>query len=326
MKNILKKFVDAPAWAYGAVLGGMAVLAAAGSFGARALREPDSPRQLSFKDWKKALLETKTALTDKNLSMFAAGISYFSSLAFFPLVAAGVAIALLLITPEQIEAIARALESYLPGDVAQLLTSQLTTQAGENKGNLLVASIAILISLFSASGAVDRLVQGLNTAYSADETRGFIKLKLLSILLTFVGILVGFVVVGMVVLNSAILANIGIAGPAATAILIVRWFALVAVMLVVLSALYRYAPARPRARWQWVSWGAGISTAIWLIGTAAFFIYVQNFANFSQSYSVFAGIIILMMWLNLSALIVLIGAQVNHRLEARSSGKKVRAR
>ena len=326
MKDILKKLVGAPAWAYGAVIGGLAVLAAAGSLGVRTLREPNSPPQLSLKDWKQALLETKTALTNKNLSMYAAGISYFSSLAFFPLVAAAVAIALLLITPEQIQAIAHTLEQYLPGDMAKLLTSQLSSQAAENKGNLLVAIIAIAISLFSASGAVDRLTQGLNAAYSAEETRGFIKLKLMSILLTLSGIIIGFVMIGLIVLNSSILTNIGLPASVAMVILVLRWFVIVVLMSIVLSVLYRYAPNRLKARWQWVSWGAGIATIIWLIGTAAFFIYVQNFANFSQSYSVFAGIIILMMWLNLSALIVLIGAQVNHRLEARSSRQKIVAR
>ena len=99
---------------------------------------------------------------------------------------------------------------------------------------------------------------------------------------------------------------------------IARWFLLAIVMSVGLAVIYRYAPDRQKTRWQWVSWGAIIATLLWLVATAVLFIYIQNFANFSQSYSLFAGIIVLMMWLNYTGLIVLVGAEVNHQLEKRT--------
>jgi len=82
-----------------------------------------------------------------------------------------------------------------------------------------------------------------------------------------------------------------------------------------LSVFYRYAPDRGNPHWQWVTWGSCIATAIWLVGTTLFFIYARYFAHFTDSYSIFAGIIVLMTWLNLTAFAILIGAEINFRLE-----------
>ena len=324
MKQFITLLTKLPLWVYGIGLGALALLVTAGA-GAkeRYIDAADKPADLSIKDWRNALMETKDALKDKNINMIAAGISYFSSLAFFPLIAAAVAIAFLAITPEQIETLFTSLEGYLPPDVASLLSEQLSKQASSDKGNLLVAIGAILVSLFSASGAIDKLIKGLSIAYDTEETRGFVKLKLLSIALTLAGILIGFVIVGLLALNNSILGAVGIGGVTAWIILALRWVLLIVIISLVLAALFRYGPDRPTAKWQWVSWGAIAATILWLLGTIAFFVYVQYFANFTQSYSIFAGIIILMMWLNLSALIMLIGAQVNHRLETKTSRPKV---
>ena len=280
---------------------------------------PDQPPELSLKDWKQALIETKNALRDKNLSMISAGISYFASLAFFPTIAAAVAIAAFVMSPAQIRDVASGIEGYMPRDMASLVTTQLTSQASAEQASLIVAIIAITISLISASGAVDKVIKGLSIAYDTEETRGFIKLRLLS-----VGLIIGVIVIGILVLSllaasPEVLVSFGVPVALAGSIVWLRWIILVIIISLVLSLLYRYGPNRPTAKWQWVSWGAAAATIIWLIATAAFFMYVQNFANFSESYSVFAGIIIMMIWFNISALIVLIGAQVNHRLETKTS-------
>lgn len=281
--------------------------------------EPAStPIDLSWSSWRRALVETKNAFGNKNLAMLATGIAYGGTLAFFPLVVACVAIASIVISPHQIESIVSALSSYLPSDIAGLLTAQLTSALNKDSTNFLIAAAAILIALFGVSGAMNSLVSALNIAYDRDETRNMIRVRLVSIALTCMMVLGIIIVLPLIALGGDLLRGIGTPEWLIVTFSIVRWLLLAVVMCVGLAIVYRYAPDRPNAHWQWVSWGAIMATILWILATAAFFVYVQHFANFSQSYSLFAGIIVLMMWLNYTGLIVLIGGEVNHQLERRT--------
>jgi len=282
-------------------------------------KKADSPPELSKGQWKGALKETKTALSDKKLPILAAGVAFFSTFAFFPILAAGVSILALVIEPHQVESSIEAVAKFLPSDIASLVHAQLKNLSGKEGANILVATFAILLSLYSASAAIQNLINATNTAYDVKESRGFIKLKLISILLTFGALISGFILIPILLVNSEFLQQIGIPEVLAAIVPYARWVLVVAVVTIALAVFYRYGPNRKNPHWQWVSWGAAAATLLWLIVTVLFFIYAQNFAKFSGSYGVFAGIIVLMTWLNISALVFLIGAQVNHRLETKTN-------
>lgn len=279
----------------------------------------NSPKQLSWGDWKQALNETKSALSDKNLPMLAAGVAFYATLAFFPTVAAFVAVFTLVADPAQINAAVQAVESFMPREMASLINTQLRAAEGKPATNIAVAILSIALALWGASGGVQNMIKATNEAYSVDESRGFVKLKLISIVLVLGGILLGFPLIFLLIVQGDWLTAIGAPEWLANTFLVSRWLVIVAIMAVGLAAFYRYGPDRADAKWQWVSWGAGAAILIWLIGTLLFFFYAQNFGNFSKNYGVFAGIIVLMTWLNLSAFIFLLGAQVNSRLEAQTS-------
>lgn len=274
-----------------------------------------SPADFSLKTWRKALLEAKNAATNKSLPVLGAGVAYYATLAFFPLMAAAVAIAAFLISDDQLQAVVSALGQYMPADVASLVSSQLQTLSEDRSGNIVIATISILISLFSVSSAVKHLVSATNIAYGVTEHRGFVKQRLLSFVMTVSALVFGVLVLPLLIVNSSFLQSIGLSEIVADILLVARWPLLIGLVVVVLAAFYRYGPNRKNPTWQWVSWGAVIATSIWLVITVLFFIYAQNFANFSETYSLFAGIIVLMIWLNVSALAVLLGAEINHRLE-----------
>ena len=85
--------------------------------------------------------------------------------------------------------------------------------------------------------------------------------------------------------------------------------------MVMLAAIYRYAPSRQEPRWRWVSWGAVVATALWLVGSAAFSIYVAKFASYDKTYGSLGAVVVLLFWLYLSAFIVLLGAELNAEIE-----------
>lgn len=278
-----------------------------------------TPRDLSSGSWKKAFLRTKDAISNKNLMMLASAVAYGGTLAFFPLVVASVAIAGIVLSTEQINQIVDGIGGYLPSDIASLLSAQLTNALGNESANALVAVLAIFIALFGVSGAINSLVNALNIAYGTRETRNFVKVRLVSLALTCLMIVGLLIILPLIVLGGDVLRFLGLPELFITLFSIFRWVLLGLVMTLGLAVIYRYAPDRKNAPWQWVSWGAIMATILWLLVTVLFFVYVQNFSNFSDSYSLFAGIIVLMIWLNISALIVIIGAEVNHQLEKRTA-------
>ncbi len=279
-------------------------------------KTPVSPHALSFADWKAVLVATQAALARKNLPTLGAGVAYYSTLAFFPGVAAAVAIAALLITPAQLETRVATSEVYLPADVSSVVTTQLQNLVDRRTDNVLAAVIALGIALFGASGASKNLIIASNAAYGVRETRGWLAQQFWGILWTVAGIVFGLIVLGLLAVNSTVLSHLGIPEGLAMVIGYGRWPLALILTALGLAVFYRYGPDRPRVGWRWVSWGAGIATLSWLVATSAFFAYVQNFANYTQSYSLFAGIIVLMVWLNLSALIALVGVEINVQLEA----------
>lgn len=278
-----------------------------------------TPNDLSFASWKRALIETKDALNNKNLAMYAAGIAYFGVLAFFPFVAAIVAVAGMALQPQQLGDAAASLAMYLPKDIASMVTAQLEAATNHHASNVFVAIVGIVLSIWSVAGAVQNVMRSLNVSYDVVETRGFIKQKIVSIGLTVGAIFGGMLIALIFASGSGTLKTLGVPALLVDVFSWLRWIIVAGAAMVGLAILYRYAPNRtPSQRWQWVSWGAIIATIGWIIVSAVFFVYLAQFANFSKSYSTFAGLIGMMMWLNLSALMVLIGAEINHRLEART--------
>lgn len=279
----------------------------------------NNPPQLPGSAWKRALKETKNALRSKSLPMLAGGVAFFMTLSFFPMLAAGVAIAAIVINQNQIAHIISSIDTHLPQDLASLVTTQLKTVLGKSASNVFVAVFAILLSLYSASTAMQNLIKATNYSYDVEESRSFFKLRLLSLVLTLGGLVLGFILIALLLVTTSFLHTIGIPQAIAGMLLWLRWPLILAIITIVLATFYRYGPDRKNPKWQWVSWGAGAATLIWLIGTALFFLYAQNYGSFSKSYGIFAGIIILMTWLHLSAFIFLLGAEVNHRLERQTN-------
>jgi membrane protein len=277
-----------------------------------------SPFHLPWKSHRSVVKQVFDDMGASNTAILAAGIAYNAALAFFPSFAAGLAIASILIAPEQVAEVVRQVNAYLPRDIAGLVTVQLEAQAGKHSGNFIVAAIAIAISLFGASAAIESTLRSLNVAYGVAETRNIVKLRIISICILLITLAIAAIVAVLLVAGDY-MAEWGVPLWLVDAMAFVRWPLLVVVMSLAFAALYRYGPDRPRAKWRWVSWGAGISTTLWLLITVLLFLYTRYFSSFSDSYTLFAGIIVLMMWFNFSALALLIGAHVNARLEGKTS-------
>lgn len=265
-----------------------------------------TPRKFALKDWKIALIETKNAISAKNIGLLAAGIAYFLTFALFPTIAAAVAIASFVMSPEQITATATSLQVFLPDAIAQLVSGQLVAALENPSSSIVIAIVGILIALFSISGAVGNVIKAVNSLYGVAESRSFIQQRLVSAAQLGLAAIAMLLVFGLLLLNETLLTSWGVPLWATWSVLIIRWAIIAGIVTIGLSIFYRYAPNRRNPQWQWVTWGSLMATIIWLLGTTLFFLYARFFAHYSDSYSVFAGIIVLMIWLNLTAFAFLI--------------------
>ncbi len=274
---------------------------------------------LSRAVWRQAIFETKTNIKDRDLPILAAGVAYFSVMALFPLLGAIVALTLLLVSPDIIGNLLNDISDYLPSEVFGLIESQVKSLIANRSDNIMIAIIAILIALISASAASRNLVIACNIAYGTKETRSFFSRQMRAFVWTITGISFGVVVILLLSLNKMILSEIGLSSIIVPILIYGRWLAIILTLAFGLMVFYRFGPSRPLVGWDKVAPGAIIVTIAWLMVTSLFFIYIQNYASFLHAYSVLAGMIVIMIWLNISSNLVLVGAQLNASLELASN-------
>ena len=174
--------------------------------------------------------------------------------------------------------------------------------------------MSLVLSLWSGAGAVRALVDGLNVAYEEKETRTFIHVTVLTLGLTVGAILFALLAVAAVVVAPALMTFLRLDAGAGW-IAALRWPALVVVLALGLSLVYRYGPSRAQPRWRWITPGGILAAVLWLAASLAFSWYVANFANFNKTYGSLGAVVGFMTWLWYSTIIVLFGAELNAEIE-----------
>jgi membrane protein len=273
-----------------------------------------TPSRPGLGRWKAIALGVWRAFNEDNISIVAGGVTFSILLAIFPAMAAFVAIYGLVADVSQAPRHIAALAVVLPRDVMTLVGQEMLRLAGARGGGLSLAlAVGVAVSLWSANGAMRAMIVGLNAAYQAREKRGFVKLTLVSFAFTL-GLL-AFLFAAVLAFGAASLAGAFLGPGAAWLIDVARWPVLLLGGAGGLCLLYRFGPCRPFARWRWISWGSATATLVWLMMSAAFSLYLADFAHLGRTYGSLATIIALMLWVWLSAIVVLAGAELNAEIE-----------
>jgi membrane protein len=281
-------------------------------------RGADTPQEIPAKGWKDIAKRTGKEVKADQVPLLAAGVAFYVLLALFPAIIAGVSIYGLVADPQTVRDQINRLAETLSPETAKLIGQQIQQVTSSAGGALGFATIlGILTALWSASSGMKALITGVNLAYDETETRKFVKLRGLALLLTLGA---------MVLMGVALATIVGYPPIADTLPTVLRWlvailrFVILGGLLVVgLAVLYRYAPDRDQPRWGWVSWGSGIATLLWILASVGFSIYANSFGNYNKTYGALAGVIILMFWLFLSAFVVLVGAELNTEMELQTA-------
>lgn len=279
-------------------------------------RDAIRPAQIPAAGWRDILGRVKAGIRDDNVTILAAGVAFYATLALFPTVIAAVTLYGLVADPVQVEQQIGSLVGGMP-QAGPIIVNQIRSAVvSSSSASLSIAAIAGLVgALYSASAGINGIIKGVNVVYCEHETRGLLKVRALALLLTLGALVTGLIAIGLVAVLPAVVGSLGL-GPSGEALAkLLRWPILAVLMVGGLALIYRYAPDRQDARLEWVSWGAIIATVLWLIGSGLFSLYMSNFSNYGAAYGSISGIIVLLLWLFLTSFVLLLGAEINAEME-----------
>jgi len=254
----------------------------------------------------------------------AAALTYYSLMSLFPALLIAVAVLGLFGQESLIDDTAEYLKTAgAPDDTVNAVTSALDS-AQEQKGTAVTALVlGLALSLNSASGAFSATGRALNRVWRVDEGRGFVRRKAVGLLWTVVVLALLLVTFVLVFLGgglaSDVLGWLGLGETAADVWRIVRWPAAVVSAMLVYAVVYYAAPNVEVRRFRWITPGAVFGVLCWIAASALFFLYVSSFSSYSATYGAFAAAVILLVWLWLTNVVLLFGAELNAAVDVRRS-------
>jgi membrane protein len=277
-----------------------------------------TPFQIPWAGWKDVLWRTYERIGEDRLLATAGGVVFFGLLAVFPAITALVSCYGLFANPSTIGDNLQTLALMLPEGAFRIVQEQISHVV--SKGNTQLGATFLFglgLAIWSANAGVKSVIDALNVAYEEPEERGFLRLNLVSLTFTVGGIVALLLMVGAVVAFPLALDHIGLAPESQFIVSLTRWPLLFVVLVAALGILYRFGPSRPATRWKWLSVGTLAAALLWIAGSSLLSWYLSNFANYDATYGSLGAAIGLMMWMWMSAIIVLCGAELNLEIEHR---------
>ncbi|MGB6535020.1 MAG: YihY/virulence factor BrkB family protein [Xanthobacteraceae bacterium] len=279
-------------------------------------RHARHPFQIPWAGWKDILWRTYREMNSDRLLSIAGGVAFFVLFAIFPAITALVSAYGIFFNAADIGQNLSLMNGVVPSNVLNILNEQATRIAAQSNRTLSIGFIAgILVTLWSAMGGVKAMIDALNVIYEQQERRNFFKLNFIALIFTLGGFSAFLIAVGAVVVLPLAFATLGLGGDAGALIQVLRWPALLVVLLIGLAILYRYGPDRRVAGWQWVSVGSVVASVVWIAASFLFSWYLAKFNTYNATYGSLGAVLAMMMWLWISSMVVLLGAELNAEIE-----------
>ena len=283
-------------------------------------RDATHPHGIPARGWKDIALRVAGQVSKDHVLLIAAGVAFYGLLAVFPAITALMSITGLLYEPQELVSALEGVTAVVPSDVSEILMAQATEVAGSQQGGLTLGLVLGLgIALWSASAGVGSLIEGINFAYDEKETRSFVKLKALTILMTVLIILGVLVAAVLIVVVPIMLSFVAFAPWVERLIQWVKYIPLALLVIFGLGVLYRYGPDRETAKIRWLAPGTLIAALLWLIASIGFSVYVSNFGSYNETFGSIAGVVVMLLWMWISAVVILLGAELNSEIEAQTA-------
>lgn len=281
--------------------------------------KPESPTDLTKPSWWYVVRKTVREFSDDQCTDLAAALTYYAVLALFP-----AAIALLSLLglvsngTDAVNTLLQVLRDVGAGGVAGTLQPTLVALSrSQSSGAAFV--LGVVLALWSASGYVGAFGRGMNRVYEVDEGRPFWKLRPMMLLVTVVTVVLTALVALALVLTGPAAQAVGNAiGAGDTAVLVwnvAKWPVMVVVVVLIVALLYYATPNVKQPKFRWISVGAVVAILTWVVASALFGFYVANFSSYDKTYGSLAGVVVFLLWLWITNLALLFGAELDAELE-----------
>ncbi len=298
------------------LIGSVAALAVFGH-DRRAPPRPIRARLRGWAAWKPILYRTYNEINDDRLLALAAGVVFYGLLALFPAITALVSSYALFANVSTVNSHLATIASLMPASAFKIVDEQVTRIVTRGTGDLGAAFfIGLALAVWSANAGVKAIIDSLNICYGVKERRGFIKLNAVSLAFTVSAIAGLLLAIAAIVVLPLVMSFLHAGRYGELAIAWLRWPALLLMLLFGLAMLYRFGPDLDNARWRWISPGAAFAAVAWVGGSALLSWYLASFADYDATYGSLGAAIGLMMWLWMTAIVVLVGAELNSEIEA----------
>jgi membrane protein len=282
-------------------------------------REPEQPTDLPARSWKAILKRTVKEFQEDNMTDWAAALTYYGVMSLFPMLLVLVALLGLVGQESTIATMTDSLRTAGLDDVAKNIQGPLDEIVRNKGGAGALVGLGLLGALWSASGYIGAITRALNTVYEVEEGRPFWKLRPLQIAITLAGVLIVSLVLVAVVVSGPIAKAVGTAlGVGDTAVTvwgIVKWPVILLVLMGMVACLYWIAPNVRQPRFRWVSPGGVVAVLAWVLASAGFGLYVSNFGSYGKTYGALGSVITFLVWMWISNLALLFGAELDSELE-----------
>ena len=277
-------------------------------------RQATTPEDIPPRGWWDILWRVFWSISKDRIPSTSGGVAFFALLAVFPGIAAIVSLYGLFADASTIGKHLSLLSGFLPDGVLQLIAETLIFRQG-NQSLGAAFIVGLLIALVSANSGMAALFDALNVVYDEREKRSLMRFYATTFLFTLAGIVFVIFAITGVVLLPLLLKVVGLATTTEWLLAILRWPVLLATIVVSLACIYRYGPSRRDARWRWVTWGSVVGALLWMGTSMLFSWYVATFDTYNKIYGSLGAGVGFMVWLWISAVIVLLVGELNAQME-----------
>jgi len=285
----------------------------------------DSPFKFSYGDWWTVLKRTFVSAQRDNITVVAAGVAFFSLLAVFPLISAAISLFGFFANPGDIDDISETVRALMPGEAFDVIQRQIVTvlDAPDQAVGIGII-ISLSVAVFSAGAGIRAMMRAMNIAYREIEKRNFFLFYLYAGLMTLGSFVFIWLSLVVIVGIPSVLKFLYLDGIVNFVALTLPWILLVLVFGFAVGVMYRFGPSRRPARKRWIYPGMTVATISWLIISYGFSKFVAEFGNYNATYGSLSAVVILLVWLWLTANVIIFGAELNAELERQTIADSTR--
>jgi membrane protein len=274
---------------------------------------------LSKRDYKAIVIRAGKESLNDHITDLAAALAYYSFLAIPSILLVALGVFSVFADPSAVQSLIDRVGTVAPAEATALLEDSLTRMTENSSGGWVMASIGFLLAVWTTIGAMTALMRALNRAYDREETRGFVRQRLVAIVMVAVMLVAFALVFGLLVMGPALSGWIGGAVGFEAVLQWVWWVAQWPVLIVGLLAAFAtvlyLGPNVDHPRWQFITPGTIFAVVIWLLVSGLFAVYTAMFASYNKAWGSLAAVIIMLTWLWLTGCALLFGAEINAEAE-----------